>query len=430
MTLRLALVLAAALPACTRAAAPTPAPAPAPAQAPVVQTTAALPAAPPASPAPVRQDPPSPAGLALAEANNLFATDLYKQLAAKEQGNFFFSPVSLSTALGMTFGGARGGTAEEMSRALHFPATEVHEGFRALLDELAAARECELAVANRLWGQRGASFLPDYLGLTRDAYRAPLEQLDFADSEVARGTINRWVEQQTKNRIKDLIPSNAVSAATRLVLTNAVYFKGSWERAFKPAATSPAAFWTGAKEVEAPLMSQDAKFAYAEDEAAQLVRLPYKGGLEMVVVLPREKDGLPQLEKALSEEWLSARLRESSHRPVKLFLPRFKLNYGFEASDALKALGMKQAFDTRADFSGMTGQKDLFISAAIHKAFVEVNEEGTEAAAATAIVMSRKSVARPLEPVVFRADHPFVYLIREPRTGAVLFLGRVVDPSP
>ena len=394
----------------------------------------------PAEAAPAGVKPPRPAVLPasgspstgdvlpIAQANNAFATDLYARLAAKEQGNLFFSPFSLSTALGMTYAGAGSTTAQEMAKALRFPKGDVHGGFRDLLAELAKVRDCELAIANRLWGQRDFSFKPAFLELTR-SYGAPLERLDFAKSEEARVTINHWVEDQTRSRIRNLLPGGVINLNTKLVLTNAIYFKGAWQRPFKAAATSPAPFWTGTKEVEASLMKTQAGFAYAEDEGAQLVRLPYKGGLEMLVVLPREKNGLAALEKRLTAEWLSARLAGASSRPVMLFLPRFKAEYAFVANDALGKLGMRKAFSGSADFSGMTGSKGIYISAVVHKAFVEVNEEGTEAAAATAVVVSARSMHRPQEPVVFRADHPFVYLIRDPRTGAILFLGRVVDPS-
>jgi serpin B len=288
----------------------------------------------------------------------------------------------------------------------------------------------ELRIANRLWGQTGYGFLRSYLETTRDDYGAELAQVDFVNqTEQVRREIDAWVEQQTNDKIKDLIPSGALDSLTRLVLTNAVYFKGKWEHEFDKKATQDAPFTVSADEkVDVPLMFQKERFRYGETGELQLLEMPYKGGdLTMLVLLPKKADGLAAIEEKLSAENLDKWSSGMRKQKVRTYIPRFKLTEEFQLNSMLSALGMPSAFDPdKADFSGMNGKRDLYITAALHKAFVDVNEEGTEAAAATGIVVGVLSVEP--EPKVFRADHPFAFVIRHNPTGSILFMGRVMNP--
>ncbi len=373
---------------------------------------------------------------AVARGGNAFAVDLYSKLRGQE-GNLFFSPYSISTALAMTYAGARGETATQMAETLHFDLRDaaLHNAYAKLIAETEKATEaegCELSVANALWAQQGYEFLRAFLRLVRESYDAPLHEVDFVGAtEQARTRINDWVAERTRDKIQDLIPPGALDALTRLVLTNAVYFKGDWAHPFEEDDTTEERFWTSAEEsVPAPMMHQAEDFGYRESESWQMVELPYAGEtLSMVVVLPRQKDGLASLEKQLTAEKLAGWMRGLAERKVNLTLPKFKLTSRFELAAVLGGLGMRDAFSPRsADFSGMTGKRDLFVSAVIHKAYVDVNEEGTEAAAATGVVMKLTAV-RPMEPVTFRADHPFLFLIRHRGTGSILFMGRVAEPE-
>ncbi|HUX03206.1 MAG: serpin family protein [Phycisphaerae bacterium] len=372
--------------------------------------------------------------LTVAEGCNRFAFDLYARLKA-EEGNLFLSPYSISTALTMTYGGARGETAEQMAQVLRLPATgeAVHGAYGALQKDLNAAGAggaFELAVANRLWGQKGYGFLPAFLGLVKVNYGAGLEQVDFAGAtEAARQAINAWIEKQTRDKIQELLKPDVLNPEVRLVLTNAIYFKGKWAEEFDKKATREEDFFlTPETKVAAPLMHRTAEFGYFETDDLQALELPYQGDrLSMVVLLPKAKDGLAVLEASLSSDKVAEWVGKLHRREVQVALPRFKTTAEFSLGDTLVAMGMTDAFGRSADFSGMTGTKDLFISAVIHKAFVDTSEEGTEAAAATAVVMERMAMPEPAP--VFRADHPFLFLIRDTRSGAILFLGRILDPT-
>jgi serpin B len=371
------------------------------------------------------------------QGNNRFAADLYGRLRERP-GNLFFSPYSLSTALAMSYAGARGETAAQMARVMHFdrPGEGLHEAFDALgqaLNADATGRGYRLSVANRLWGQSGFHILPEFLALTRQRYGAELALVDFArQPEQARQQINEWVEGRTQGKITDLIPSGLFQPTTRLVLTNAVYFKGDWSRPFDKSATREEPFHISAgREVRVPLMHRLDRLDYFEGDGLKVVGLPYgKGDLSMFVLLPDAADGLAELEGRLSAENLAKWLGGVRSRRVDVALPRFKLTSQFSLASALKSLGMDLAFDAqKADFSGVATQEQLYIAAVVHKAFVAVDEEGTEAAAATGVVAGARAAAVPQKPAVFRADHPFVFLIRDNRTGSLLFLGRVTDPK-
>ena len=380
--------------------------------------------------------PPHEAGdvKAIVEASNAFAlSGLYAELAT-QPGNVFFSPASIHTALAMTYAGARGETEAQMAAALRLPDWEqarVHAAYAALLDQFKPKRApYELHVTNRLWGQPGFAWQQPFVDVTRSHYGAGLREVDFAaDADAARQTINAWIDKQTRGKITDLIPAGTLDSMTRLVLTNAIYFKSKWDLPFEPDVTRDAPFHISPDEqVQVPMMHQTEPFGYAETDLAQVLSMSYaRGELAMVVILPRAIDGLPAVEAALIESGLDD--IELTDREVRVSFPRYRIEQTMPLRDTLAALGMTDAFDAdRADFTGMTTREPLFIAAALHKAFVDVTEEGTEAAAATAIGAKAASDKGGDPPPVFRADHPFVFLIRHTETGTILFLGRVTDP--
>jgi len=364
-----------------------------------------------------------------AKSINQLSIDLYKKLATDGEGNLFLSPYSISTALAMTYGGARGDTELEMQNTLYLGGQgATHPALSHLRGTLNGIQEkghVQLSVANSLWPQKDYAFLADYLAMTKEFYGSEIKAVDYkADVESARLKINGWVEDQTNDRIKDLIPEGMLDRMTRLVLANAIYFKGNWAVQFKPDTTRPAPFTLAVgKNTEVPTMSLTDDFRFAHAAEFQALELPYEGlNLSMLVLLPNEVDGLPNLEKSLTLEMLSE--LQFNEMETMVQLPKFKLESSFSLGDTLAAMGMPLAFSQQADFSGMTGTRDLYIGAIVHKAFIEVNEEGTEAAAATAIGIRLTSM-----PPQFIANHPFLFLIRENTTGAILFIGRVMDPS-
>ncbi len=368
----------------------------------------------------------------LVAANTGFALGLYRRLAAGNDGNLFLSPFSISTAFAMTFAGARGQTEAEMAGVFGFPLDQerMHAVFGALLGSLDTGTGFDgyrLNLADRLFGQTGYGFLDGYLALTRERYGAELERLDFAgDPESSRTHINDWVESKTENRIVDLLPAGSITSATTLVLANAIYFKGNWKYRFDPAATRAAPFHLASgSDVTAPMMHQEGTFRFGYADGVQIVDLPYAGeDLSMLILLPRAADGLTALTGALTPQVLATWTAELREAEIEVDLPRFGMTSEFRLKPTLSAMGMPSAFGLGADFSGMNGTGGLFVSDAYHKAFVKVDEAGTEAAAATAVDVGRTSL-----PPQFRADHPFLFLIRDHVTGSVLFLGRVSDPT-
>jgi serpin B len=375
----------------------------------------------------------------LVEGNNDFAFNLYQELS-KGNGNLFCSPYSISLALAMTYAGAHGETEQEMAETLHFklPQDRLHSAFNNLGIELDKRGEgakgkdskgFRLNIVNAIWGQKGYQFLPTFLDVLAENYGAGLRILDFANEpENSRLTINNWVSDQTEDRIKDLIPPGAIDIFTRLVLTNAIYFNAAWQYPFNKDVTSDGTFYLlDNREITVPMMSQTESFGYAEGDGYQAVELPYDGNeLSMVILLP-ESGKFEAFEDNLDAEYVNTILDTLQNKQVALTMPKFEFETAFQLKDTLTAMGMPTAFSESADFSGMTGNRDLYISEVVHKAFISVDEEGTEAAAATAVIM--KLTAMPEEPVKVTVNHPFIFLIRDIETDTILFLGRIMDPG-
>ena len=383
-----------------------------------------------------RAAPPGPDERALVQAINELGFDLYAQLRARD-GNLFLSPYSISTALAMTYAGARGPTATEMAKVLRLPFKEgrVHRAFGKVNRDVirdGLPHQTEIHVANALWVQAGLPVRTDFRTVATNLYGAGLTPLDFQRApEQARGTINTWVEQRTQDRIKDLVPEGLLTPATRLVLTNAIYFKSVWMRPFPEAATRKDTFTlsTGDK-VDVPLMQGRAAAGYLDGRDFQALALPFEAHeLSMIVLLPKAVDGLAALERTLTaarlEEWLAG----MTMYDMDLVLPRFKVAAEFPLGKELIDLGMPLAFSNRADFSGILTGERISISAVIHKAFVDVSEKGAEAAAATGMVKHTISGREPMPRAAFRADHPFWFAIRDTDTGSLLFVGRVTNPQ-
>ena len=375
-------------------------------------------------------DPSTGAGAALA--SNRFGFDLYARMNAGDP-NLICSPLSAAVALAMASGGARGETQAQMTRVLHIDNDKLaaaHTSFAGLIAGLNGRDGVALQVSDRLWAQEGLPVRTEYLALLRDRYKAPLATVDFSGApEAARAAINRWGAAETHDRIKEALPEGAVNPLTRLVLINAVYFKGQWESPFAPYGTQDADFAAPTGKVTTKMMSNLGTFGYVREGDVQLLELPYGGGLSMVVVLPDAARGLPEVEARSGGSyagWLAA----LSPAYVDVKLPRWTATSSLSLRETLGPMGMPLAFAGAADFSGMVGGEALHISDVLQQAFIEVNEQGTEAAAVTVLGNVKESyggdVGRP--PIPFHADHPFLYFIRDRKTDAILFIGRVVAP--
>jgi serpin B len=376
----------------------------------------------------------------LVEGNTAFAFELYQALR-KEEGNLFYSPHSISLALAMTYAGARGETAEQMAQTLRFLLAQdrLHPAFNWLDRELAKrgggaqgkdGEGFRLNIANAIWGQRNYTFLSDFLDVLAENYGAGLRILDFmTEPERSRRTINDWVSDQTEGRIKDLIPPDAIDELTRLVLTNAIYFNAAWEHPFERRMTANRPFYLlHGGQVTVPMMRQTKFHGYAEGEGYQAVELLYDGGeLSMVILLPASGN-FPAFEQGLQAQKVNDIISDLQRIEVILTMPRFEFDSEFSLKDTLAGMGMPIAFiPYEADFSGMTGNREpLFIRDVVHKAFVAVDEAGTEAAAATAVVVPPAMPGRLVELTI---DRPFIFLIRDIETGAILFVGRVLNPA-
>jgi serpin B len=376
----------------------------------------------------------------LVEGNSAFAFDLYQALKGQE-GNLFYSPYSISLALAMTYAGARNETAQQMADTLHFllEQDKLHPAFNWLAAELASRGEgaagkdekgFRLNLVNAIWGQKDFEFLSDFLDVLAGNYGAGLRILDFiTEPEESRLTINDWVSNQTEGRIEDLIAPDMIDEFTRLVLTNAIYFNAAWKYPFNGNTTADGPFYLlDGGQVTVPMMHQGESLGYAKGKGYQAVELPYDGDeLSMVILLP-SSGNFPAFEQGLDAQKVGDILDGLRSRLVDLTMPKFEFDSEFSLKDTLTDMGMRDAFSADdADFSGMTGNRDLFISEVVHKAFVSVDEAGTEAAAATAVVVP---VGDGFEfPVEVTVDRPFIFLIRDIETGAILFVGRVLNPA-
>lgn len=382
----------------------------------------------------------------LVNGNSQFAFDLYAKLIqdrALQGANLFFSPYSISSALAMTYGGAEQQTEMQMAETLHFNLgpEATHPAFNALnlyLDSLnEQAQEGEegrfqLHIANAIWGQQGDVFREDYLDLLAAHYGAGMRTLDFVSApEASRQTINQWVSDQTEEKIPELIPQGAITPDIAMVLTNAIYFLSSWAAQFDESQTENAPFTLADQRttVQVPMMYQQNLFGYLDLGEYLLIELPYQGHTTaMYVVLPKN-DTLAEVEGILNAARFEEAVSKIEYRQLKLYMPRFNTESDFSLKQILPMMGMSDAFDAgRADFSGINGARNLFISDVIHKAVIDVNEEGTEAAAATAVMIS-KSSAMIDEPIEVRLDHPFLYLIADRENGTILFMGRLMNPA-
>lgn len=372
--------------------------------------------------------------------NSQFAFDLYRQLHQKD-GNIFYSPYSISEALAMTYAGARGDTETQMAKTLHYtlPQDRLHPAANALDLELAQRgagakgqddQPFRLKIANSVWGQTGYQFVPDYLDTLARDYGAGLRPADFQRApEPARETINGWIKEQTEGKVVDLLPKGSITNLTRLVLANAVYFNAAWKTPFDANSTQPAEFTLlDGSQVSVPMMSKLMRLPYAQGQGYQAVEIPYDGDeVSMVILLP-DASSLEQFQEALTADQVSHIVSELQPKQVQLSLPKFTYESTFSLAEVLANMGMPDAMDPdRADFSGISGKRDLYISDVVHKAIVAVNEKGTEAAAATAVVVGTTSM--PTVDVTLTIDHPFVFFIRDVKTGAILFVGRVLNPT-
>jgi serpin B len=363
----------------------------------------------------------------LVRGNTEFALDLYG-VVKRSEGNLLFSPAAISATLAMAYCGARGETEAQMARVLHFdlPQARLHPAFASLRESCPGEGGSRLSIANALWGQEGHAFLDGYVDLAARNHGATVREVDFARStESARRTINTWVAERTGGVVRDLLGSQDLDAEALLVLTSAIDFSGRWLTPFAPGRTGDGPFRTGSGDaVWAPVMHQAAKLGFASMDDLKVLELPYAGDrLSMVIVLPDDIDGLAAVEESLSSERLDAWLGSLRPQLVHVSLPRFRFAARLDLTGTLPAMGMPDAFGSQADFSGISGGRELFLSRAVHQAVVEVDEEGTEAGAGMALVLKKGGSRR------FAADHPFLFLIRDRRSGSILFLGRVVDPT-
>jgi serpin B len=375
----------------------------------------------------------------LVDGNNAFAFNLYQALKGSG-GNMFFSPYSISLALAMTYAGAHDSTAQQMADTLHYvlPQDRLHPAFNNL-DEVLATRGqgakgkdgkgFRLNIVNAIWGQKGYKFLAQYLDLLAENYGAGLRLMDFINApETSRQIINKWVSDQTEGLIKDLIPAGAIDSLTRLVLTDAIYFNAAWATPFEKSLTQPDTFHLAdGSEVKVPMMRQTEHLNYMDGESFQAVELPYDGReLSMLIMVP-DAGKFAEVEKTMDAAQVNNVIKNLNGKQIALSLPTFKFESQFGLKKTLSGMGMPVAFSDSADFSGMTGKRDLYISDVIHKAFIATDESGTEAVAATAVIM--RATAMPVAPLEVKIDRPFIFLIRDIKTGTVIFIGRVMNPN-
>ncbi len=367
-------------------------------------------------------------------ANNQFAFEIYSELNKAEDNNIFYSPYSISAALAMTYEGAKGQTANEMKSVFHFPENNIlRPNFAAIYNKINKKNKpYKLNTGNALWAQYDYPFLDEYMSLIEKFYGGKAANVDFVkETEKSRQTINTFIEEQTNNKIRDLIPEGVLNEMTRLVLTNAIYFKGTWKWEFDKSDTSNQDFKiTPTNVVKTPMMYMNpdkATFNYADTEELQILELPYKGeDVSMLILLPSEN--LESIEPFMTSQKLDEYKNQMKETKLDaIHLPKFEFDSKYFMKDTLRAMGMPTAFSFDADFSGMDGTLNLYIDKIIHQSYVKVDEEGTEAAAATAVVMAEKGIAMPRD--IFKADRPFIFIIQEKETGNILFMGRIIDPT-
>ncbi len=372
---------------------------------------------------------------AYTNANNAFSIDMYHKFQ-EDNKNMFFSPYSITSALVMTYEGAKGTTAEEMQTVLHFPDDKavLRESFLGTYATINKPQDIyKLETANALWIQESFNLLPEYMVTIKEFYQGRLYDVDYVgEPQKSRRTINNWVEDKTNNKIKDLIPASVITPDTRVILTNAIYFKGDWANTFKAKSTYEKPFTLSSGEDVTVKMMHDTKYTpYGETKNYKFLELPYEGDdLSMVILLPKEND-ISSLEKDITSENMANWLGELETEEVRIQLPKFTFETKEFMGSDLQEMGMPTAFSGSADFSGMTAETDLQISEVIHQTFIEVDEKGTEAAAATAVVMIATSAGPGFEkapPKEFYADQPFIFLIQHKETGTILFMGKVENP--
>jgi len=375
------------------------------------------------------------------EAVNAFNFDFYRKLCDNpaNTGNIFYSPYSIFTALAMTYEGAKGLTAEEMKDVLHVDQSNdsFHLYMQSLYEYLNTNSKYNISTANALWVKENYELLQDYENIITTYYGGEATNIDFSDPVAAADTINQWVEDQTNNLIKDLVPAGAIDPVlTMLILTNAIYFKGNWEIQFDEQNTTEREFTKSDDSAimvdTMSLVDTEDRFNYTENDDFQMLELPYSGGdISMIIMLPKDGRSVDDIISTIDKDDYAAWIDEMYDTELDIYLPKFKIETSYNLNDYLTNLGMTSAFNEMADFSGIFGDVDIFISDVIHKAFVEVNEEGTEAAAATAIIMAATAYPGIEEParIVFDCDHPFLFTIHHKETNTILFMGTVEDPS-
>ena len=365
-----------------------------------------------------------------------FALSLYRHMEDNKTDNRILSPISLLAALAMVYEGAKDDTAKEMAQALWSRdeqdapfSGKNHLAMLKEIMELNNGSSITLLMASRLWPLHGYPLLASYQEKVKTFHLSEITPIDFSKKVKAVKKINTWVEKETAGHIQNLIQSEMLKPTTRMVLTNAIYFKGTWAVPFDPAETRTEPFTTLQKnEVAVSMMNRKDHFNYMENEEVQAIELPYAGNtVSMILLLPKDKNAFSSFEAALSPEMLSTLFKQMQRSSVSISMPRFQIGSEFDLSPSLVSLGMEKAFSRYANFSGIDGTQNLFLSAVLHKARIEVNEKGAEAAAATAVIMFEKSAFE--RTTLFRADHPFLFMIRENKRGEILFLGRVLNPS-
>jgi len=373
----------------------------------------------------------------IVEGLNTFSFDLYRNLTAGTLRNTFYSPLSISSALAMTYAGAKGETAQQMQSTLHYgPQVDLfHSQYGAMIDSLSSKKgqDFKINIANAIWVQDKFKLKNYYTETVKKDYNSEIRNLDFVDSpDASRDTINYWVEKKTAGRIQDLIPAGVIDEMTRLILTNAVYFNAEWANKFNKELTNKDEFYCLDNTViKTEMMYQRHHHPVSQTEDYTILEIPYEGyEYSMLIILPNDKAGLTELSKTLSAKDIIVHDKSKKREDVLVYFPKFRMETNYDLNKSLSALGMPLAFSADADFSNMTGGKDLMISSVIHKAFIDVDEDKTEAAAATAITMKLTSMAPAQKaPLEFRADHPFMFIIRCKNDNAILFMGQLTNPE-